>query len=522
MQNVYRFIFLICISVNIMSCQSKTDSSKNPSRRNYYLNQFGDDAHAGTLESPWKTIAKLNTITFAPGDSVFFESGQSFQGTLRLDSSDSGTEGRPVVITSSNATKAILLAKDSTALTIRFAKFIRVHNLHLKGSGRKKGNVKSGIEIENESSQLKIDSLEVEGFQKAGVLVYHGADVLIENVYAHDNGASGIELAGDGKKSDNQRITIRYCTAENNPGDPTNFTNHSGNGILVGYTTNAVVENCVATNNGWDMPRIGNGPVGIWMYEADHVIIQNCISYRNKTSKGGEDGGGFDIDGGVTNSTIQYCLSYENEGSGFGIFQYNGASAWRNNTIRFNISENDGTVSRAHAGPFIWNGSDDRNHFTDFFCYNNVIYNSIGTAIHFDEHSLRDRFHFYNNIFVGGKQLILGRAEKDLFVGNNWWSIADGFNVNGETDFRAWSNKTGFEKINNSILGTNVRPDFENLSANSIAKPFDIPSYRKYALLKSSVLRTNGINLKTEFGIDNGGKDFNNRAVPEKGIGASF
>jgi len=42
------------------------------------------------------------------------------------------------------------------------------------------------------------------------------------------------------------------------------------------------------------------------------------ISFRNRTAKGAEDGGGFDLDGGVTHSEIAFCLSYENEGSGFG------------------------------------------------------------------------------------------------------------------------------------------------------------------------------------------------------------
>ena len=81
----------------------------------------------------------------------------------------------------------------------------------------------------------------------------------------------------------------------NNPGDPTNLNNHSGNGIIAGFCKNILIEYCTANNNGWDMPRIGNGPVGIWCYEADSVIIQHCISYQNKTSKGGEDGGGYDL-----------------------------------------------------------------------------------------------------------------------------------------------------------------------------------------------------------------------------------
>src|SRR5436190_17235380 len=136
-----------------------------------------------------------------------------------------------------------------------------------------------------------------------------------------------------------------YCRADNNPGDPTNLTNHSGNGIVVGNCRNVLIEYCTATNNGWDMPRIGNGPVGIWPYEADSVIIQHCISYRNKTAPGAADGGGFDLDGGVTNSVIQYCLSYENEGSGYGIFQYWSAGNWKNNTLRYCISINDGKIT---------------------------------------------------------------------------------------------------------------------------------------------------------------------------------
>ena len=32
------------------------------------------------------------------------------------------------------------------------------------------------------------------------------------------------------------------------------------------------------------------------------MVIQHCLAYRNKTSPGAADGGGFDFDGGVTNS----------------------------------------------------------------------------------------------------------------------------------------------------------------------------------------------------------------------------
>ena len=141
------------------------------------------------------------------------------------------------------------------------------------------------------------------------------------------------------------------CQADDNPGDPTNLTNHSGNGIVAGHCTDLLIDRCSATNNGWDMPRIGNGPVGIWCYEADSVTIQHCLSYRNKTARGAADGGGFDLDGGVTNSVIQDCLSYGNQGSGYCIFQYWGANpAGTTNIIRNNITDNDGTGLRLAGG----------------------------------------------------------------------------------------------------------------------------------------------------------------------------
>jgi hypothetical protein len=231
---------------------------------------------------------------------------------------------------------------------------------------------------------------------------------VVDNVYSHDNGYAGILVSGEhGRKDASKNIVIRNCRAENNPGDPAELDNHSGNGVLVGHSTNVMIEYCTATNNGWDMPRIGNGPVGIWAYESDSVIIQHCIAYKNKTSKGAADGGGFDLDGGVTNSIIQYCLSYGNEGSGYGLFQYKGASPWYNNTIRYCISENDGGGSAAHAGIFIWNSSDDSEQLKDCYIYNNTIYNEQGAAISYESQSMNSGFRFYNNIFVSQAELIL-------------------------------------------------------------------------------------------------------------------
>jgi hypothetical protein len=362
----------------------------------------------------------------------------------------------------------------------------------------------------------------VSGFQKSGVRIDSSSYVRVTRIYAHENGFAGILVSGRRSKTDCQHIYIGHCRAENNPGDPTVLTNHSGNGIVVGLCSNILIEYCSATNNGWDMPRVGNGPVGIWAYEADRVIIQHCLSYRNKTSVGGEDGGGFDLDGGVTNSVIQYCLSYENHGSAFGLFQYAGASAWYNNTIRYNISENDGTVSAAKAGIYIWANSSEADPMKKCYIYNNVIYNEKAAAISYSTESTHREFYFYNNLFIAKDQIITGNDAGDVFLGNNWWSLESKFNVNGEKNFKTWAIKTGKEQLKGKMVGLNTDPKWASPGHTTLTSPLQLKTFFTYQLPEKSPLRKLGLNLKTVFGIETGKFDFNQKPLLKNGIGASF
>lgn len=487
----------------------------------YYVSPSGSDSNDGSITSPWKTINKLNAIQLKGGDSVCFEGAQIFAGNIVIDSADAGMNGKPVTITSYGNGKAVIDGGNGTAMTITNTKFIAVNNLQFTGAGRKTGNTKDGVFI-SYAENIVIDSIDVSGFQKSGLLIYSSRNVEVTKVYAFDNGFGGITASGEKQKSDCRNITISYSKAENNAGDPTNFNNHSGNGILVGLCRNVTIEYCAATNNGWDMPRKGNGPVGIWCYEADSVTIQYCISYKNRTSPGSADGGGFDLDGGVTNSVIQYCLSYENEGSAFGLFQYDGASNWYNNTVRYCISENDGSVSAAHASIFIWNSSMDTNQLRDCYIYNNVIYNEKGAAISYEPQSANTGFRFYNNIFVGRDSLILGKETNSTYLGNNWYSIKGGFNAEGFQNFQQWATAKRKETLNGNLVGLNVNPSFNKAGGTTVIQPAGLKAFDSYKLPANSVLRNSGLNLEQLFGIKTGDKTFNQTAASQNGIGAIF
>lgn len=469
--------------------------------RSYYVSANGNDQDKGTKDHPWKSLNRVNRLDLHPGDTLFLEGGTVFKGVLRLDSMDSGTGVRQVVISSYGTGRAKIQSADSAGIIADHVRWLAIMNLNVEGSGRKQGNTTNGLALIH-CTHTNVDSVAVRGFQKSGLLIYSSSYVVANGVSARDNGFAGISVSGDRTKNDCNYISILNSVAENNPGDPTNLTNHSGNGIIAGYCSHVIISYCVATENGWDMPRQGNGPVGIWTYESDSVVIEHCISYRNKTSPGAEDGGGFDLDGGVTNSVIQYCLTYENAGSGFGLFQYDGASAWRNNTVRFNISVDDGLESSAHAGIYVWNGSKDSSRLKDCFFYNNTVINHPGAVLHYHDDSKRNGFHFYNNLFVSEDQGVVGSPGKDEFMGNDWWSTTE---------------KEGLPALDNRF-----DPQFNQHDSLRLVSPRKLSSFDAFKVPDTSPLRALGVDLRSKPGIDPGPVDFNQTVFPPKGIGASF
>jgi len=397
----------------------------------YYVDsQSGNDTNPGTLTRPFKTIEKVNSLSLHAGNSVFFAGGQTYTGTLQFKGL-TGTKQLPLVIGSFGMGRAIVNGGTQNAVHVDSCSWLQMKNLILIGSGRLQGNTGSGIEFRKVQNCL-IDSLEASGFLWSGVKAVGGSNLRITNVYAHDNGFSGINvesdglnaggLEGSGKKTFHN-LYIANCVAENNPGCPAVKENHSGNGILIGGVTHGIIEYCEAKSNGWDMPREGNGPVGIWAYQSDSITIQYCYSHDNHTSEKGQDGGGFDFDGGMTNSVMQHNFTANNEGAGYGLFQYPGASNWKNNIIRNNISYNDGRKN-GQAGFLMWFENSLPEPMSDCQIYENTVVNCYGHAVSFDPGNYPG-FNFRNNIFLlTGHSLsfINGNYTGATFAMNQAWS----------------------------------------------------------------------------------------------------
>ncbi|WP_062542854.1 right-handed parallel beta-helix repeat-containing protein [Rufibacter tibetensis] len=546
-----RLITLSCLFIlsNVVACcndplstdgedpEPKPETPEAAPAKGYYLSREGDDTNPGTREKPWRSLEKLNGVDLEPGETVYLEGGATFPGTLILDLLDSGSKGKAVTITSYGTGPATIDGGAKEAVIIK-SSFFRLKGVNARGAGRKEGNTSNGIELQK-ASDGTLEQVTVEGFQHTGLMLYSCHNVEAVKVVAKNNGFCGIFVTGayqykqgryifpDIDADCSKNITLRDCLVENNAGDPSVTDNSSGSGILVEMTKGALIDHCVATNNGWDMPRGGNGPVGIWTHSSDSVTIQHCISYRNKTSPNGHDGGGFALDGGVTNSVIQYCLSYENEGAGYGLYQWSGAMDWNNNTVRYSISINDaieGNKDGIGYGSFtFWNGSGEHKQYRDCFIHNNLIYNNISPITRYIGGN-NFNFGIYNNIFIGRGEIIAGSSPGYRFMGNTYWNLTgSSIYFGGYGSLQEWANATGQEKLEGRLLGTYADPLLNGHLTISLTDPYQMGSLSGFKLQPTSPVKDKGLDLQTLFKLKLPVQDFfGNPAfrgiAPEPGI----
>jgi hypothetical protein len=168
----------------------------------------------------------------------------------------------------------------------------------------------------------------------------------------------------------------------------------------------------------------GGGPVGIWAWDANGVTIQYNASHHNRTGSS-KDGAGFDLDGGVTNSIVQYNYSHDNDGAGYLLAQFGGARPFYGNTLRYNLSVNDGRRN-SYGGIHFWS-TGASGGITDTTFYANTIYMAESTdgnptVVDCTSNEIRN-IRFYNNSFQtdGNAVLVRGQTNREVvFEGNTF------------------------------------------------------------------------------------------------------
>lgn len=536
----------------------------------FYFSSLGDDIVGnGSLANPWQSIGKLNSLNLEPGDNVLLRGGDTFIGNLILDANDSANNaagifgGNPITIASyGGGARPIVSSPTGNGLTATNVGGLEIRGLEFSGLSAinaiaNANNKTKGLFFENNQTTFRqqhvyLDDLVVNGFGEAGIN-FHATnpkidsggftDVRIANSEILLNGRSGIVSS----VSSNNGLVVGgtaydfYARAHSGFYVSQNVVRHttgkaesggvSGNGIVLGQVDGATIERNVAHHNGG---QAGGGGVGIWVWEADRAIIQYNEAYANQTFDG-RDGGGFDLDGGVKNSVMQYNYSHGNEGAGLGLFQFGYASPMGGNTIRYNISEGDG------GGISVW-GSGPRfpgaDVAEDSIVYNNTVIEPQGPAVHF--FGSVDDVGVYNNLLVTSDGQPLVKLEDwdgagsgytlDVELKNNaYWSGDDPFVVQWANanfgSLAAWANATGQEKIGGQIVGQQVDPllvgPFDG--GTTLNDPNQLAALAAYRLLASSPLLNAGrelasLPLAVALGlVDPGRIDFFGGIIPADG-----
>lgn len=342
--------------------------SDSATAADYYIGKAGNDAHDGmTLVSAWATLAPVNKKNLAPGDRIFLEGGSRFAGPLLFDSEDRGTKEAPIVVTSFGEGRATIDAEIGAGVVAINTAGIALSTLNIIGRGQSE-NRSDGVMFYNDLpgmtklEKIEIEEVEIRGFGSNGISIggWNGEsgfkDIRITRAVIHDNGLNGL-ITYARQPYSHERVYIGHVHSFNNSGSPHSFPHsNSGNGIVLGGVKEGTIEWSVADHNG----VLGDAGIGIWTYDSTRVIIQRNESFENHTA-GFHDGGGFALDGGVTDSVLQYNYSHDNDGAGYGLYQYQGAPSWSNNTVRFNLSIDDGRKN-GYGGIHVWNGGSSLNH----------------------------------------------------------------------------------------------------------------------------------------------------------------
>ncbi len=478
----------------------------------YYVSALGSDSNNGLSPSaPWLTVNQVNNSTFYPGDTILFRGGDTFSDSI-LYFHQSGTAAQPIMFGSYGTGQAIL----TNEVNIYDQCGLIFQNLSVQGSGAGI-STSIGIVAYNDLAgyQLPITVMNctITGWAN-GVVIgssnggsYNG--ITISNCDTSSNRDGGITIyAGN---QNNQNVVITGCTANNNTGDVANTGSATGIGIYVSNTDGGVISNCTASGNGIDNACTFTGPAGIVVCYSNSITIKNCVTYNNQTGTA-YDGDGIYLNNDVTNSVVEYCISYQNGGSG--IICGSGDAFWTGNTIRYNITWGNSRNSTTGAELLMYGPLANLNIYGNTF----IGQDNGGTApsvLAFLSATFSN-VNLWNNIFYcGGNGYIIYSDwvyTGITFQGNDYWS-ANAFNINWGvplyTSLTAWRTATGQEILSSVNTGMQSDPLLLSPSAvPAVTSPSNLAPAAGTQVYSNSPMIGAGLPLASDFSVNPGTQDF--------------
>jgi hypothetical protein len=321
----------------------------------YYVDSNqGDDAGAGAaLETPWKTLAKVNATEFKPGDRVLFKAGCRWRGQLAPRSS--GSEGSPIVFDRYGDGRRPHIdgaGQVQDAVRLYNVQHIEIRNLEITNYGPAPA-ARTGVHISAENtgtakhiivSDLYIHDVNGTNQKKdtGGIIFRTNGDRIptrFDGLVIERNIVWRVDRSGIAAQSYHWPRTKWYPSLNVVIRD--NLVDDIGGDGIVPWATEAVlVEHNIARNCN---RRAATYNAGIWPWSADNSVFQLNEAALTRTTM---DGQGFDSDYNSRNTLFQYNYSHDNEG-GFMLICSPGKRDPKENignigtVVRYNISRND-------------------------------------------------------------------------------------------------------------------------------------------------------------------------------------
>jgi hypothetical protein len=420
----------------------------------YYVDALrGSDSNPGTSpRKPWRTLSRAGRERYIGGDELLLRGGEHFRATLAFSPANlaRATARHPLTVSSYGGGRATLAPRGASGLVAINVAGVRVQDLDFGGDRRGCRRATDGIFFDVHglhrtlSAGISVARVDVSGFCD-GIAIGAEDDasridhVRITGVRAHDNGDAGVITYDPAlKHHDIRDVSITHTVA---------YRNSDQGGIVLFGVERGSVKHSVVYDNG----RGHSGDAGIWAFDADRIVFASDESYANQTN--GDDGDGFDLDGGVTNSVLIHDYAHDNQGIGFLICACDGY--WypqSGDVIAHDISVGDGSSGQTSA-IYIGGGSP----FHGVKVFSNLAYSARGTGPVVSVDGAQAAFanvHFHDNVFIaGGRKVLLdvdtADAAKLTFVRDEWASCARSFEVQwGSRMFSslaAWQQDTGAE-----------------------------------------------------------------------------
>ncbi|WP_327667120.1 MULTISPECIES: LamG-like jellyroll fold domain-containing protein [unclassified Streptomyces] len=387
----------------------------------------GSDSNDGcTSSTPWRTLTNVNSTTFTAGNQIQFQAGGSWTGELQPHGS--GSSGSPIVISSYGSGAAPILNGGGAAATILLTdqQYWTIQNLEITNPASSAA-VRSGIQLENDTSGtfngihivnnnihdvkgLWTNSAGVQPSRSSGIAfdvtdsntTSAWNDVLLQGNTLTRTDAGGIYIGS--LQGLNHNINTNNVVIDGNT-----ITDAGGNDIVCVFCASPVIQNNVATDNGYRYSG-----AGMWSGWTTNAVFQNNEVARQYRSF--VDGQAFDIDNNTSGTVIQYNWSHDNP-FGFTEWCCSSGFAAKTSVIRYNISQNDGASNAIFP---TMSGVDSG---TTAQVYNNTIYMPRGNNGKITDGTPNSTVTFSNNIIyklgTGGYSNTRTTWAHNLFYGDH-------------------------------------------------------------------------------------------------------